>query len=125
MNDQLIMIDTNIVIYALNNNPTVYSFVNGKKLVISFITEIELLGWKGITSDDKELLSLFIKECLYVDYNKQIRQRTIDLKSSYNLKLGDAFIAASAIEFDIPLVSADKVFKRVSELNFIHITPNT
>ncbi len=124
MNDQLIMIDTNIVIYALNNNPTVYSFVNGKKLVISFITEIELLGWKGITSDDKELLSLFIKECLYVDYNKQIRQRTIDLKSSYNLKLGDAFIAASAIEFDIPLVSADTVFKRVIEMNFIHITPN-
>ena len=124
MNEELIMLDTNIVIYALNNNANVYSFVNRKKLVVTFVTEIELLGWNGITPNDKELLELFLQECLYVDYNKQIRQRTIDVKSSYNLKLGDAFIAAAAIEFDIHLISADKVFKRVKELKFTHITPS-
>ena len=124
MNEELIMLDTNIVIYALNNNANVYSFVNRKKLVVTFVTEIELLGWNGITPNDKELLELFLQECLYVDYNKQIRQRTIDVKSSYNLKLGDAFIAAAAIEFDIHLISADKVFKRVKELTFTHITPS-
>ena len=60
MNEELIMLDTNIVIYALNNNANVYSFVNRKKLVVTFVTEIELLGWNGITPNDKELLELFL-----------------------------------------------------------------
>ena len=69
MNKDIIIVDTNIVIYALKNNPTVYSFVNEKKLAISFITEIELLGWKGISTNDKNLITDFLKQCLYIDYN--------------------------------------------------------
>ena len=80
MNKDIIIVDTNIVIYALKNNPTVYSFVNEKKLAISFITEIELLGWKGISTNDKNLITDFLKQCLYIDYNYQIRQQTIFLK---------------------------------------------
>lgn len=124
MNKDIIIVDTNIVIYALKNNPTVYSFVNEKKLAISFITEIELLGWKGISTNDKNLITDFLKQCLYIDYNYQIRQQTIFLKQFYNLKLGDAFIAATSLEFDIPLVSADKIFSIVEPLNFILILPD-
>jgi predicted nucleic acid-binding protein len=125
MNKDLILLDTNIIIYALKNDPNIYSFVDKKRLAISFVTEIELLGWKGITASDRELLNEFLKQCLYIDYNYQIKQRTISIKSSYALKLADAFIAASSIEFDIPLVSADKVFDKVTELNFIHLLPST
>ncbi len=125
MNKDLILLDTNIIIYALKNDPNIYSFVDKKRLAISFVTEIELLGWKGITASDRELLNEFLKQCLYIDYNYQIKQRTISIKSSYALKLADAFIAASSIEFDIPLVSADKVFNKVTELNFIHLLPST
>ncbi len=125
MNKDLILLDTNIIIYALKNDPNIYSFVDKKRLAISFVTEIELLGWKGITASDRELLNEFLKQCLYIDYNYQIKQRTISIKSSYALKLADAFIAASSMEFDIPLVSADKVFDKVTELNFIHLLPST
>jgi predicted nucleic acid-binding protein len=125
MNKDILLVDSNIIIYALKNDPNIYSFVDKKRLAISFVTEIELLGWKGITQSDRELLEGFIKHCLFIDYNYQIKQRTISIKRDYNLKLGDAFIAASSVEFDIPLVSADKVFDRVKELNFIHLLPNT
>jgi len=125
MNNDLILVDTNIIIYALKNDPNVYSFVNTKRLAVSFVTEIELLGWKGITTSDKTLLNEFLNQCLYIDYNYQIRQRTISIKSSYGLKLADAFVAASSLEFDIPLVSADKIFEKVTELNFIHLLPFT
>ncbi len=125
MNKDLILLDTNIIIYALKNDPNIYSFVDKKRLAISFVTEIELLGWKGITASDRELLNEFLKQCLYIDYNYQIKQRTISIKGSFALKLADAFIAASSIEFDIPLVSADKVFDKVTELNFIHLLPST
>ena len=124
MNKDLILLDSNIIIYALKNDPTVYSFVNEKRLAISFVTEIELLGWKDISSSDRDLISDFLKQCLYIDYNYQIRQQTILIRRLYNLKLGDAFIAATSIVFDIPLVSADNGFSRVMELNFIHISLN-
>lgn len=123
MSNDIILLDSNIIIYALNNNPNVYSFVNEKRLAISFVTEIELLGWKGISSSDQALIADFLKQCLYIDYNYQLRLQTISLKQKYNLKLGDAFIAATSIEFDIPLVSADKEFARIKELNFILISP--
>ncbi len=124
MNKDIILLDTNIVIYALKNDPTVYSFVNEKRLAISFVTEIELLGWQGIDATDQKLISDFLNHCLFIDYNYQIRQQTINIKKQYNLKLGDAFIAATSLEFDIPLLSADKIFKKVNELNFILITPD-
>jgi predicted nucleic acid-binding protein len=124
MNKDIILVDSNIIIYALKNNSNIYSFIDKKRLAISFVTEIELLGWKGITESDRMLLNEFIKQCLYIDYNYQIKQRTISIKRLYNLKLGDAFIAASSLEFDVPLVSADKVFDRVEELNFIHLLPS-
>jgi predicted nucleic acid-binding protein len=125
MNKDLILLDTNIIIYALKNDPNIYSFVDKKRLAVSFVTEMELLGWKGISAGDRTLLNEFLKQCLYIDYNYQIRQRTITIKCAYNLKLADAFIAASSLEFDIPLVSADKVFDKVAELNFIHLLPYT
>ncbi len=124
MNKDLILLDSNIVIYALKNDATVYSFVNEKRLAISFVTEIELLGWNGIETNDRKLISDFLSQCLFIDYNYQIRQQTINIKQQYNLKLGDAFIAATSLVFDIPLLSADKIFKRVNELSFILITPN-
>ncbi len=96
MNKDLILLDTNIIIYALKKDPNIYSFVDKKRLAVSFVTEIELLGWKGISADDRILLNEFLKQCLYIDYNYQIKQRTITIKSSYNLKLADAFIAASS-----------------------------
>ena len=44
---------------------------------------------------------------------------TIDLRGKYNLKIPDAIIAASALYLNLPLISADKVFEKVSELQFI------
>lgn len=57
MNDNIFLLDTNIIIYALKNDPAVYTFLNKKRLAVSFISEIELLGWKDITSQDKTLIS--------------------------------------------------------------------
>lgn len=35
--------------------------------------------------------------------------------------MSDAFIAATAIQYDIPFVSADSIFDRVKELNLLKI----
>jgi predicted nucleic acid-binding protein len=123
MSNELILLDTNIIIYILNGNLEIDNVVDDKLGVVSFITEIELLGKKNIAVAETNAIKKFLHDCLSVDYDLSLKRRTILLKSTYGLKLADAFIAATALEFDIPLVSADKVFERVEELNFIKLIP--
>jgi predicted nucleic acid-binding protein len=62
MNKDLILLDTNIIIYALKGEPRISDFINDKKAAVSFITEIELLGWKNITSQNRSAIELFLKD---------------------------------------------------------------
>lgn len=123
MSKDLILLDTNIIIYTLKEDPIVSGFVDGKKGVVSFVTEIELLGWKDISAQNKAVIEMFLNDCMFIEYSARIKKTTIELKAKYGSKLADAFIAASAIDFDIPLVSADKGFSKIKELNFINILP--
>jgi predicted nucleic acid-binding protein len=43
------------------------------------------------------------------------------LRKNYTLRLPDAIVAASALSFEVPLVTADKVFSKVKELDLILI----
>ena len=47
------------------------------------------------------------------------KQITLDLKQKRKLKTPDAIIAAAAIERNIPLITADKAFGKISGLQCI------
>ena len=83
-----------------------------------FVSEIELLAWPKLNNNDKAVINRFINDSLLVDYSSQLKKTVIELKKEYGLKLGDAFIAATAINFGMPLISSDTVFKRVAGLDF-------
>ena len=55
----------------------------------------------------------------------EIKNTTILLRRKYNIKLPDAIIAATSIENDLALITADAGFKKISELNLELITPYT
>lgn len=44
---------------------------------------------------------------------------TIELRKKYSIKLPDAVIAATSLTFEIPLVTADKTFSTIDELDLI------
>lgn len=46
---------------------------------------------------------------------------TIQLKQKYKVKLPDAIIAATAIHYNIPFITADADFKIIKELDLIFI----
>ena len=48
-------------------------------------------------------------------------EQTIQLKKKYSIKLPDAIIAASCLVYDIPLVTADKGFSKIKELDLVLI----
>lgn len=58
-----------------------------------------------------------------MNLNDQIKEIAITLRKLHKLKLPDALIAASAFYYNIPLISADKDFTIISELDVIFYQP--
>lgn len=72
---------------------------------------------------NKVILSL-ISTVQYFDYNTRLKQSVISLRQKYKLKIADAFIAATAIEYNLPIVTADKYVHQVDEIRLLKITPS-
>ena len=60
-----------------------------------------------------------IDDCWCIEWNAEIKAQTINLRKKYKIKLPDAIIAATAITYELPLVSADQGFSQIEELDFI------
>lgn len=112
--------DTNFLVYVHEGNSNVINFLNFN-FGISFVSEIELLGFKGISKTEETKLKLLLNDCFIAEWNSKIKEKTINLKKKYQIKLPDAIIAATALTFNIPLVTADKGFSKILELDLILI----
>jgi len=119
MSGNSLLIDTNIALYLLNGDTTIAELLNGRDIHVSFITELELLGFQGITKEDISFVKDFLDSCIIVDLNQAIKSITINLKQAYKIKLPDAIIAATSVYMNLPLISADKDFDRIDDLKFI------
>ncbi len=117
MNGPNILIDTNIALYLLSGNSTIAEILNGSTIYISFITQLELLGYKEINSNEHQKIKQFIHDCIIVDINEEIKKHTIAIKQKHKLKLPDSIVAATSLFLDIPLLTADKEFAKISSLN--------
>jgi predicted nucleic acid-binding protein len=121
MNGINLMIDTNAAIYLLNGNIELAQLLDEKNIIISFITELELLSKPGLTLAEKKIIKSFLNDCTIYDINAIIKDRVIDLKQSIKIKLPDAIIASTALWLNVPLVSADADMKKIKSLNLISI----
>lgn len=119
MNGNSVFIDTNIVLYLLRGDETITEILQDKDVYISFVSELELLGYQGIAEEEIKILKDFFKQCIIVDINQNIKSLTTKIKRQYKIKLPDAIIAATSQYVNIPLLSADKGFEKVTELQFI------
>jgi predicted nucleic acid-binding protein len=111
-----ILADTNTLIYLDNGNIEVASLLKGKEISISFITEIELLGFATLSRSKLLQLKEMIAGMYVIEMNSLQKQIAIELKQKRKLKTPDAIIAAAAIEKNIPLLTADKAFTKIPEL---------
>jgi len=119
MNGNSILLDTNIVLYLLNGDKTLIPLLENKQLIVSFITEIELLSYKGIKDEYQAILKEFLSECLIVDINQLIKENTVEVRRKYSLKLPDCIIIATSLYLNIPIISADKEFSKAENADLI------
>ena len=114
--------DTNALIYLLNGNSCMLPFLN-KNLAFSVISEMELLSFSGITEAEENNIKALLNDCEEISFLKDVKEKAIELRKKYKTKLPDAIVAASAIVNNLPLITADKCFNQIQELNLQLIVP--
>jgi predicted nucleic acid-binding protein len=119
MSGNNILLDTNAIIAILDGHPVATSIINHNALHISFITELESLSYQKLSTQERSTIRSFLDECILLDINMEIKKVTIDFRINYHLKLPDAIIAATAYYYELPLVSADKTFSKINEIEVI------
>lgn len=119
MNGNKLFVDTNIVLYFLKGEIEVVNLISDKELVISVITEIELLAFPLLTAENEIQIRDLLKDCLILDLKHEIKELTIDMRRKYKLKLPDSIIAASAFSQKLPLLTSDKEFRKIEELEIL------
>lgn len=119
MNGNKVFVDSNIILYLLGGDKTIAELLDKKQIYLSFITQLELLSFSKNTKKDLKIIQELIDQCVIIDINDEIKDMVIDLKRKYRLKLPDGIIIATAIYLDLPLITADKEFKKVEQINLI------
>ena len=119
--------DTNTAIYYLQKQypPPAESFIDDTiahyQPVLSAITEIELLCWKHSTLDEEKKLAYFINDCLIIELEQTVKHKTAEIRKQHRIKLPDAIITASAIVYNLILISRNvNDFKNIGELQVVN-----
>ena len=119
MNGTDLFIDTNICIYLLNGDVVLAELLQGQNLYISIITEIELYAYHSFNSSAGQVLNNFLESVSIINIEEKVKISTIEIRKLAKIKLPDSIIAASAIAHNLPLITADKGFKKVQHLDLI------
>ncbi len=119
MNGNKVLLDSNAIIASLDGNKIAIELIHQRVLFISFISELEVQSYQKLSAEELRVIRNFLAECIIVDPNTEIKKGAIALRIKYKLKLPDAIIAATASYLDLPLISADKAFGKVDEIQSI------
>lgn len=119
------LIDSNVVIdYLAGNLPKqgaslVRSAVN-EIPTISVITKIEVLGFK-VPVKDAKLLTAFVEESMIIGLSDEIIEATIQIRKRIRISTPDAIIAATAIIYQMNLLTRnEKDFRSIKELKILN-----
>lgn len=108
------LIDTNILVYYWMDTlpPSALNFVQSvlaSDFKVSLITQIEFLGFYIFKQDPAEgqRAHRFLAQAHVYSIESEIVDKTIDILQNYKIKLPDAVIAATALIYDLTLLTRD------------------
>lgn len=117
--------DSNIVVYAAEPGDVVCSsFLTDERAMIASVTRIEVLGFPGFSSlgsDRQDRLHSLVTSTTEAALDDEVILRAVALRQQKKMGLGDAIIAATALEYDLPLVTRNvDDFKHIDGLKVIN-----
>jgi hypothetical protein len=113
--------DTNIAIYLLSGDKELADLLHGLDAKLSFISELELLSKPDMTLPEATKTKAFINSCTVIEMSPAIKKKTIEIRHRSRIKLPDSIVAATAISLNLPLITADRQFERISGLTVVII----
>ena len=118
------LIDTNAAIDYLGKNLPVSAMSFMNRVIdtmpnVSIITKIELLGFNASDEHYQTLIN-FITDIIVLDLADSVVDASIDIRKKYKTKLPDAIIAATALVYDLVLITRNiKDFQNIATLKTI------
>ena len=102
------LIDSNSIIDFCNGKlpePGRKLLFSIKQPVISVITHIEILSFANIDKEEEKQLRDFVSIAIILALNIEVSLKAISIKKEKRIKLPDAVIAATALNFDLVLIT--------------------
>ena len=123
------LLDTNTIIALLQSNNRLGQQIQDAEWVgISIINQIEFLAFSDLSEKDLQLFSQFIERVDVIGLEKnqtELINLIIQLRQQYRLKLPDAIIVATAIQYNATLVTADSQLKNIPDVNILNFVKHT
>ena len=126
MNGERYFLDTNAIVNLLRGNiPLAIKLQSSVWVGISVISQIEFFAFSNLSEQDRLLFKKFCSRIEIIDLHSSnliLIEHILRIRITYKLKLPDAIIAASAIQNNAILITDDKDFHRIVELNVVSIS---
>ncbi|MBC7546466.1 type II toxin-antitoxin system VapC family toxin [Candidatus Saccharibacteria bacterium] len=116
----MVIFDTNVFIYAGNGSISLSKF---KDIEVGYasISCIEALGFHEITAAEQRALQRIFDAYRSIELTPSIIERAIALRQNRKMSLGDAIIAATALDTDLVLWTANiDDFKHIEGLKILN-----
>ncbi|PYK40530.1 MAG: PIN domain nuclease [Verrucomicrobia bacterium] len=108
------LLDTNVALYLLGGR--LAARLPTGSYGVSVITEMELLAWPSLTTEEEKKVRQFLGQLVICELTPTIRARAVQLRREQHLKLPDAVVCATAMEFGVELWTNDTTLAKVPGL---------
>ena len=122
---QKYLIDTNVVIdffigrLPLKATDWLEELFEGE-FCFSIINKIELLGFTSTDPNEMQLLEDLVGIAVLLPLSDEVANETIEMRKQHKIKLPDAIVGATAISYNLTLVTRNlKDFSKVLKLNIL------
>jgi toxin FitB len=116
----MVLLDTNIFIYISQGKLPATTTLD-TDIAHASVTQIEALGYSRLTTQEMHTLSELFDRSYTLDLIQPIVQTAIALRQRHAMSLGDAIIAATALEHQVELWTANNDdFLRIDDLQVLN-----
>lgn len=102
----MICFDTNIIIY-LGNQTLTENVIGNEPICYASVTHIEALGYPDILAAEEQRIRELLDTMIEIPLSTSVVQSAVRLRQLKKMSLGDAIVAATALENDCVLWTAN------------------
>ena len=120
------LLDSNIVIYSAEHEYVgLFRHILSEPRVVSIVSYIEVLGFHALDENRKRFFEDFFQSVEMLPLTPEIANKAVELRRQRSMGLGDAIIAATALEHSLTLITRNtRDFRWIDNLDLHNPIPH-